>query len=231
MVTILGGNLQMKGPVITIDGPAAVGKGTVARALAAQLGFAHLDSGRMYRCVGRAALAAGVDLANEAAVLDAAQPLLADPALFASQLAEADLNDEHIGAAASAVAVLPGVRAALLKPQRRWDTGAGLVADGRDMGTIIFPDAILKVFLVASLAQREQRLRQRVAVDGDDSKIQSSLDAFRQRDTRDLGREIAQVVPAADAVVCATDDLSVVQTVAQVVELYRLKQAKTQVRD
>lgn len=207
-------------PVIAIDGPAAVGKGTVAREVARQLGFVHLDSGRFYRAVGHRALAAGADLGDPAAVLAAARPLR-ERAVLAALLASSALDSEEVGAAASIVATMPEVRAALLESQRAVGEVRGVVADGRDMAAVVFPDAILKVFLDASEQVREGRMLKRARANAaDGSKMESYLAQFKERNQRDATRSLAPVVPAEGAHVITTDALSVAEVVAKVVGLY-----------
>jgi cytidylate kinase len=216
-------------PVITIDGPAAVGKGTVARVVAAQLGFTHLDSGRFYRVIGSAALAACASLEDAAAALAAAEPLLKDQATLRAALADPQIGDERVGIAASAVARLPEVRKALMEPLRAQRRLPGLVADGRDMGTLVFPDAQLKVFLDASLAERERRAAMRAdATQG--AKMKSSLSDFRARNESDSNRCIAPIAPAADAQVIHTDALDADAVAREVVALFRQHQAGQEIK-
>ena len=210
-----------KVPVIAIDGAAAVGKGTVARGVAEKLGYAHLDSGRFYRAVAYLALGAGVDMEDPEAVLAAAKRTIDDPVELGTLVSSSGLDGEETGDAASRVSVHPEVREVLLLPLRSFRKSPGIVADGRDMGTIVFPDAILKVFLVASDEQREERLKERTGKAGDDSRIRGFLERFRERDARDKARRIAPVEPAQDAKVVCTDGMSAAESVAKVVGLYR----------
>lgn len=214
-----------KAPVLTVDGPAAVGKGTVARAVAEELGFNHLDSGRIYRAVGALALRAKADLGDAASVMDAARETIEAPGGIEALLPTPWLDGEEAGAAASKVATLPEVREALLGVQRAFLRPPGLVADGRDMGTIIFPDAGFKVFLEASYETRLARLHQRMEeLAVDDSTMRGYLERFSERDARDRERDIAPVRPADDATVIHTDDMDAAETTAKVIVLYRQSQ-------
>lgn len=144
-------------PVITIDGPAASGKGTVARLLAQYLGFNCLDSGKIYRAAGMLALQSNLALDDEADMLYLAGTLVKNEATLSSLMQSPNIGDEAVGAAASQLAAIAGVRAALLPLQRTQLRPPGLVADGRDMGTVVFPDAVLKVFLTADINERARR--------------------------------------------------------------------------
>ena len=161
-----------KVPVITIDGPAASGKGSVSRRVAAQLGWHYLDSGAMYRLCGLAALQAGVALDDMPALDKLAQGLNISFTEEGVELNGLDVSEairtEEVGEAASRVAAIPGVRTALLQRQRDFRQAPGLVADGRDMGTVVFPDAVLKVFLTAGVETRAQRRARQIAIDPDD---------------------------------------------------------------
>ena len=161
-----------KVPVITIDGPAASGKGSVSRRVAAQLGWHYLDSGAMYRLCGLAALQAGVALDDMPALDKLAQGLNISFTEEGVELNGLDVSEairtEEVGEAASRVAAIPGVRTALLQRQRDFRQAPGLVADGRDMGTVVFPDAALKVFLTAGVEIRAQRRARQIAIDPDD---------------------------------------------------------------
>ena len=187
--------------VIAVDGPAAAGKGTLARRLAAHFGLPYLDTGLLYRAVGRCALDAGLDPADSAAAGVAAQ------ALAASDLARSDLRGPAADRAASLVAAHPGVRAALVAFQRAFARERGAVLDGRDIGTVIFPDAAAKLFVTASADVRAQRrwLERRAA--GVDAVLAEVAAEMRARDAQDAGREAAPLRPAADAAVLDTTAL------------------------
>ena len=209
-----------KPPVITVDGHAAVGKSTVARSVAGRLGFSHLNSGRLYRAVARLCLDAGADLGDPDAVLRASAKAVADGDALDALVASEALDGEDVGEAASAVATLPQVRGMLMAPLRSYRRGAGLVADGRDMGTLVFPDATLKVFLSASEQSREARMRARSKSAAPGSRMPPSLERFRARSERDSNRALAPVEPAPDAEVVDTDTLDEGQTVEKVVGLF-----------
>lgn len=213
-------------PVIAVDGPAAVGKGSVAREVARRLDFNYLDSGRAYRAAAVLAAAAGpVAEQGPAEVLAALAPVLAAPGRMEELMAEPRLDAEEVAVGASLVSRMPPVRAALLACQRAFRRGRGLVADGRDMAATVFPDAALKVYLDAALAVRAGRFRQRAAAQGlPDAKIAAGLSQFEERSLRDERRRVAPVRPAAGAVVIATDELDQGQVTERVIELYRQTQ-------
>ncbi len=210
--------------LIAIDGPTASGKGTVAQRVAQALGWAYLDSGALYRLCALAALREGVDLEDEGAMARIAAAL---PVRFEAQrieLAGQDvteaIRDEAVGNAASRIAALPAVRAALLGLQRAFRRPPGLVADGRDMGTVVFPDATLKVFLTASAESRAERRHKQLIEKGFSASIADLLRDLRQRDERDANRAIAPLRPAQDAVVIDSTHLDIDQTVRQVLKAY-----------
>lgn len=212
-------------PVIAIDGPSASGKGTVAARVAAALGFHFLESGALYRLVALASLRAGLGTGEEAKIVALA---LALPAEFrgeniflSGQDVTEELRSEECGIRASEIARLPGVRAALLERQRSFLKPPGLVADGRDMGTVVFPDAVLKIFLTASVAVRaERRYKQLI-----DKGIRASLAALSrdlvERDARDAARSVAPLRPAADAVLIDSSAMTIEEVVNRVLELYQ----------
>ncbi len=217
-------------PVLCIDGPTASGKGTVAAEVAARLGYHLLDSGALYRITALAATQAGVAIepANEAALADLAASL---PVRFSAGkvwLAEQDVTDairtEDAGMNASRVSALPAVRAALVALQHRFRQLPGLVADGRDMGTVIFPEAPLKVFLTASAAQRAQRRHKQLISKG----ISTTLDILRAdleaRDARDRSRSVAPLVPADDALSLDNSALTIEESVQTVLRWWQGKQ-------
>ena len=190
----------MSPPVIAIDGPAASGKGTLARRLAAALGLPHLDTGLLYRAVGRRVLDSGANPADPDAALDAAR------ALVPADLDRADLRGPDADAASTAVAAIPEVRAALLAFQRGFGA-RGAVLDGRDIGTVIFPDATVKLFVTASLDARSRRRWRELRGRG----IVVPLDQVRRdmlaRDASDAARATAPLRPAEDAIVLDTTEL------------------------
>ena len=205
----------MKPPVVAIDGPSASGKGTVASRVAAALGFEYLESGALYRLV---ALAGGVPK-ESARVLDAA---FRDGRIFLkNQDVTEKVREEAVGLRASEVARIPEVRAALLARQRAFRQAPGLVADGRDMGTVVFPDAVLKVFLTASTATRAQRRYKQLIDKGNSANLAALSRDLEERDQRDAAREVAPLKPAADAVSVDSSDLTVDQVVDRVLQQYR----------
>ncbi len=212
-------------PVIAIDGPSASGKGTVAARVAEELGFHYLDSGSLYRLVALAAMRAGVALDDEVPLADIAASL---PARFERErvwLGGDDVTDgirtEACSTGASKVAALPAVRAALLDRQRAWRTGPGLVAEGRDMGSVVFPDAGVKVFLTASVESRAQRRHKQLMDKGLAANITGLLQDLLDRDARDANRTVAPLQKLPDAVLLDTTSMGVEEAVAFVVELAR----------
>jgi CMP/dCMP kinase len=212
-------------PVITIDGPTASGKGTVAALVAAQLGFHLLDSGALYRLAALASIR--YDIAADAA--DSLAKLIDDLHItFREGIAQLDgvdvsseIRAEEIGNRASAIAVHAPVRAALVARQRAFRKVPGLVADGRDMGTVIFPDAGLKVFLTASVEARAARRHKQLIQKGFSANMEDLLRDLRDRDDRDSKRAAAPLKPAADAKLLDTSTLSIDEAVDQVVQWYR----------
>jgi cytidylate kinase len=212
-------------PVIAIDGPAASGKGTVAQRVAAILGYHYLDSGALYRLVALAAERAGVRYDDEAAVAALAANLDAqfrdgDIWLEAEPVGSA-IRTESISTGASRVAALPSVREALLGRQRAFRVPPGLVADGRDMGTVVFPAARLKIYLTASVEARAERRYKQLMEKGLGANIQALLRDIRERDARDSARSSAPLKPAGDAIEIDTTELSIEQVVDRVLALWR----------
>ena len=187
--------------IIAIDGPAAAGKGTLARRLAAELRLPYLDTGLLYRAVGRLVLDVGGDPSDPAMAEAAARRL--EP----TDLERGDLRGPAADAAASAVAAVPGVRAALLDFQRGFATKGGAVLDGRDIGTVIFPDAPAKLFVTASPAERARRRWLEVRAKGSDADLATVERDMRERDERDAARAAAPMRPADDAVVLDTSEM------------------------
>lgn len=214
-------NSGMETPVITIDGPSGTGKGTLAAALARVLGWHLLDSGALYRVVAIAAQTSGVALddADTLARLARNMEVRFSTAFPGSiVLGEEEISDrvrlEETGAAASRVAAIPALRQALLERQRAFCRPPGLVADGRDMGTVVFPDAPLKFFLTAKAETRAERRYKQLINKGVDVNLRALLLDIRARDERDSTRAVAPLVPAADAVVVDTDDMTAEQVYA-----------------
>ena len=211
--------------VITIDGPTASGKGTVASLVARTLGFHYLDSGALYRLTAYKALKHGVDLADELALEKLAREL--EP-IFREGKIELDGEDvtrairaEEVGVAASKVAALTAVRSALLQVQKSARKAPGLVADGRDMGSVIFPDATLKVFLTASAEARAQRRFNQLKEKGIVANIGTLAQDLRERDRRDTERAVSPLAPAPEAKILDSSDMTIEETVAQVLAWYR----------
>ena len=211
--------------VITIDGPAASGKGTIAAAVARALGFHYLDSGSLYRLVALKALRSGLPLDAETPLAGAAARL--DVAFGAGTVTlegadvTAAIRSEEVSAGASQVAVHPAVRQALYDRQRAFARAPGLVADGRDMGTVVFPDAALKVFLTASPEERARRRYKQLIAKGISVTMDSLLRDIRERDARDAGRAVAPLKPAPDAVLLDTTHLTIDEAIDRVLALHR----------
>ena len=212
-------------PVIAIDGTSASGKGTVAAKVARALGFHYLDSGALYRLVAVAALRAGVDLADEAALAAVAEGLdvefAEDRVHLAGEDVTAALRTEEVGALASQVAARPAVRQALLRRQRAFRRPPGLVADGRDMGSVVFPDAPLKVFLTADVEARAERRYKQLMGKGMYAKMGDVVEDLRRRDERDSTRPVAPLKHYPDALFLDTTGLTVEQAVRQILEWWR----------
>jgi cytidylate kinase len=212
-------------PVIAIDGPSASGKGTVAQGVASALGFHYLNSGALYRTVAQAALASGTDLDNESILSSIAMNLKAK---FSGEQVELDGRDvtdairsEKVSAAASRVAALPKVRRALLDRQRAFRQRPGLVADGRDMGSVVFPDAVVKIYLTADPEERAARRYKQLMDKGMGANMAALLQEIRERDQRDISRAAAPLKKGADAVLIDTTKRSAADAVAQVLALYK----------
>lgn len=212
-------------PVITIDGPAGSGKGTISRRVADQLGWHILDSGALYRLVGLAAQRKQIDLDDETRLTEVAEEL--DVVFKANQRGgvlimlegcdvSLDIRTEEAGAAASQVAAKLTVRKALLARQRRFQRRPGLVADGRDMGTIVFPQAPIKVFLTASAEIRAERRLNQLKQQGISANLRGLIRDIEKRDARDTNRKDAPLIPAADAIIIDTGKLSIDEVVNKV---------------
>lgn len=212
-------------PVIAIDGPSASGKGTVAQRVAATLGFRFLDSGALYRLLGLAAQQRGVALSDEAGLAQLSLRMdirFEGESIWLFDVPVGDeLRSEQAAAAASKVAALPAVRAALLAKQRAFRQAPGLVADGRDMASVVFPDAVCKVFLTASAEVRAERRYKQLIGKGMDASIAALLQEIRVRDERDSQRSVAPLQLAPGATLLDTTELTIGQAVDEVLARYR----------
>jgi cytidylate kinase len=212
-------------PVIAIDGPSASGKGTVSEAVARRLGFHYLDSGVLYRVTGLAASDAGVALDDALGLAGLVARLevrfdAGTVVLFGRDVTEA-IREERISDAASRVAVVPAVRDGLLSRQRAWRKPPGLVADGRDMGTVVFPDATLRVYLTASPEARAERRYKQLIGKGMSASISTLLRDIHERDVRDAGRSVAPLAAGTGDAVLDTTNLSVEAAVEEVIRRYK----------
>ena len=217
-------------PVIAIDGPSASGKGAVAQFVAARLGFHYLDSGALYRLVALKALRENADLRDEDRLGAIARNL---PARFLQGRILLDRDDvtdairaEEVSAAASAIAVFPAVRQGLKLRQQAFRRPPGLVAEGRDMASVIFPDAVLKVFLTASVEERARRRHKQLIEKGFDATLTTLLQDIRERDARDSARNVAPLQKSADAQIIDTTGLPVEDVVARIVRWFETASRK-----
>ena len=212
-------------PVIAIDGPTASGKGTVAQRVAQALGFHYLDSGSLYRLVALAAVRQGAALNDEMEVAEIARKLdirfLNEQVRLSGQDVSDDIRTEIAGQNASIVAALPLVREALLDRQREFRESPGLVCDGRDMGSVIFPDANLKIFLTASVEVRAERRTKQLKQKGMSAILDDVVKELRIRDERDINRPVAPLKRLADAQLLDTTGISVDEAVAKILSWYK----------
>ena len=211
-------------PVIAIDGPSASGKGTVAQRVARQLAFHYLDSGALYRVVALASLEAGIDLDDDARVSAIALNLNVEFAesevrLNSRSVTEA-IREETISEGASRVAALPGVRAALMVRQRSFRRAPGLVAEGRDMATVVFLDAILKIYLTASPEERARRRYKQLIEKGLSANMTALLQDICARDARDSARAVAPLQMSGDAIEIDTTAITAAEATARIVSCY-----------
>jgi 3-phosphoshikimate 1-carboxyvinyltransferase len=217
-------------PVIAIDGPTASGKGVVSARVAEALGFHALDSGALYRLTALAAREAGLDWTDEAGVAALAARLNvvfhSGGVLLNGREAGETIRQEAISSGASKVAALPAVREALLFRQRAFHRAPGLVGDGRDMGSVVFPDAPLKIFLTASAAVRAERRYQQLLKRGEDAALSAILSDLEARDARDRNRNAAPLRQEADALLLETDHLDIEAAVAQVLDWFSARNAR-----
>lgn len=219
-------------PVITVDGPSGSGKGTICHLLSRELGWELLDSGALYRLVGLAARHHGVDLDDHQALVVLAAHLdvqfvpkeddTVQIILEGEEVTDA-IRTEAVGRDASIVAAIPEVRDALLERQRAFAELPGLIADGRDMGTVVFPEAALKIYLDASADERAVRRYNQLINKGLGASLQAILEDIQARDERDMNRTVAPLKPAADAVILDTTSMSIDEVLAAVLEEARHK--------
>ncbi len=215
-------------PVIAIDGPSASGKGTVAQRVAAELGFSYLDSGALYRLTAFAAQRQGVAWDDEPAVARVAATLNVvfegEHILLAGQDASLAIRSEEMGYGASRVAALPAVRVALLERQRAFARLPGLVADGRDMGSVVFPDSPLKIFLTASAQVRAERRYKQLIARGEAADLAAITADLTARDERDRARAVAPLQQLPDALLLETSCMTIEEEVAQVLAWWQERQ-------
>jgi cytidylate kinase len=215
-------------PVLTIDGPSGAGKGTVSRAVAKKLGWNYLDSGSIYRSLAIAVLKQGVDLADESAIVSVAQTMALEFDCHDELVVRLDgvditakLGLESTGSTASIIAALPEVRRVLLQKQQDFKQLPGLVADGRDMGTVVFPDAKNKVFLTASAAERAKRRYKQLIEKGNDANLPQITTEIEERDRRDSERKNAPLAVAGGALYIDSSEMTLDAVIEEVLNLIR----------
>ncbi|GAL20243.1 (d)CMP kinase [Vibrio maritimus] len=226
--------MSLNSPVITVDGPSGAGKGTLCMLLADKLGFHLLDSGAIYRVLALAAIHHGVDLESEDALVPLAMHLdvqfVAEgdlvKVILEGEDVSGELRKEETGNAASKIAALPRVREALLRRQRAFNIEPGLVADGRDMGTVVFPEAPVKIFLDASAEERAQRRFKQLQLKGLDVRFDDLLSEIEERDYRDRNRAVAPLRPADDALVLDSTSLNIEQVLEKALQYIESKLTK-----
>lgn len=215
-------------PVLTIDGPSGAGKGTVSRAVAKRLGWHYLDSGSIYRSLAIAVLAQKIDLVDVAAVVKVAEAMqlefeCGDELIVKLNTVDitTQLGTETTGNTASIIAAYPEVRQVLLQKQKDFKKAPGLVADGRDMGTVVFPDAACKVFLTASAKERAKRRYKQLIEKGISANLDQITQEIEARDKRDQERKTAPLIAAEDALIIDSSNLSIQQVIEAVLSLVR----------
>ncbi|GMQ46004.1 (d)CMP kinase [Vibrio sp. 10N] len=226
--------MSLSTPVITVDGPSGAGKGTLCMLLAEKLGYHLLDSGAIYRVLALAAIHHGVDLESEDALVPLAMHLdvqfVAEgdlvKVILEGEDVSGELRKEETGNAASKIAALPRVREALLRRQRAFNIEPGLVADGRDMGTVVFPEAPVKIFLDASAEERAQRRFKQLQLKGLDVRFDDLLSEIEERDYRDRNRAVAPLRPADDALVLDSTSLNIEQVLEKALQYIESKLTK-----
>jgi cytidylate kinase len=220
--------------IITIDGPSGSGKGSVSRILAKKLSYDYLDSGALYRLLGIAAMRSSIDLSDTKSLAEIAEQMdvefqLSTDGKFKVALdgddVTSELRLEDTGALASQIAAYGLVRRALLTRQRAFSTGVGLVADGRDMGTVVFPDAELKIYLTASVEQRTNRRYKELLEKGEDVSLRALAEQVRARDERDMNRAESPLVAADDAIELDSSHMSIDEVVEAVMAIIEFKRA------
>lgn len=220
--------------IITIDGPSGSGKGTVSRILAKKLSYDYLDSGALYRLLGIAAMRSSIDLSDTKSLAEIAEQMevefqLSTDGKFKVTLdgddVTSELRLEDTGALASQIAAYGLVRRVLLTRQRAFATGVGLVADGRDMGTVVFPDAELKIYLTASVEQRTNRRYKELLEKGEDVSLRALAEQVRARDERDMNRAESPLVAADDAIELDSSHMSIDEVVEAIMAVIEFKRA------
>ncbi|QRN40690.1 MAG: (d)CMP kinase [Neisseriaceae bacterium] len=211
--------------IITIDGPVASGKGTVASLVADELGWCHLDSGALYRSIALAAKDSHISFNDRGSLVELAQKIsiefIGNEVYLDSKKVTKSIREEEIGLIASQIAVFPNLRQALLERQKQFAKAGNLVADGRDMGSVVFPDALLKIYLTASAEERAKRRSMQLGLAADSDEYQQIYQDILQRDDRDKNRAVAPLKPAYGARIIDSSTLSIDETVKQIINWYQ----------